>query len=113
MGAASPPTAVLRSAVPPPARGAGARGPIPRAPPEGPGEVGERRRESGGLEGSGEGGGQNKTQRGEQSTDVGKRQGAIQRELGGRETRVASFAPDEGNFQKNLLPLPLGRLTFF
>lgn len=75
--------------------------------------MGEKRSESEGLEGSGEGGGQNKTQIGKKSTDGCQRLGTIQWELRGRETGVASFAQDEGKIQKNLLPLTLARVTFF
>lgn len=59
---ASQSTAVLRSAVPVLVREARVPAdPIPCAPLEGSGEVRERRRGCGGLEGSGEGGGQKKT----------------------------------------------------
>lgn len=103
MGAAPQPTAVLRSAGP----GRGSPRSDARAPPEGPGEAGEKRRESGRWEGNDEGGGQNKTQTGEQSTDVGKRQGAIQRELGGRRDPSRFFSSRRGKCSKKP-PSPAG-----
>lgn len=112
---ASQPTAVLSSAVPPLVREAQVpAGPIPRAPLEGSGEVGERRRESGGLEGSDhEGGGQNKTQIGKQSTDGGRAREQSSGSLEDERPESLLSLQDEGEIQKNLLPLPLGRLTFF
>lgn len=76
----------------------------PALPGRGLRRWGERRSESEGLEGSGEGGGQNKTQIRKKSTDGCQRLGTIRWELRGRETRVASFAQDGGKIQKKSSP---------
>lgn len=106
---------VLKSALPSahPGRRESPRVRFPCASREGTGEVGEQRSESEGLEGSGEGGGQNKAQIRKKSTDGCKRLGTNQRELRGPETGVASFSQDDGKILKNLLPLTLARVTFF